>query len=114
MSRRNALLHGLISFGNVTDPRPGEPVYPLVNVLFMMICGVVAGADDFLAIARFAITKKDWFARFLDLTHAKPKSLLRSSTKARTLAWLSKEISRCFTRGSRRSFLPTWKMTLRE
>ncbi|MEP4221985.1 hypothetical protein [Rhodopirellula bahusiensis] len=27
-----------------------------------MICGVVAGADDFVAIARFANTKKDWFA----------------------------------------------------
>jgi len=44
---------------NVTDPRRGESVYPLVNVLFMMICGVIAGADDFVAIARFANTKKE-------------------------------------------------------
>ncbi len=43
----------------VSDPRPGEPVHPLVNVLFMTICAVIAGADDFVAIARFANTKKE-------------------------------------------------------
>lgn len=58
--------------GNVTDPRRGEPVYPLVNVLFMMICGVIAGADDFVAIARFANTKKAWFAKFLDMSAGVP------------------------------------------
>ncbi|EMI23994.1 hypothetical protein RESH_05415, partial [Rhodopirellula europaea SH398] len=47
MERSTSLIDQL---GNVTDPRPGEPVYPLVNILFMMICGVVAGADDFVAI----------------------------------------------------------------
>lgn len=58
--------------GNVTDPRPGEPIYPLVNVLFMMICGVIAGADDFVAIAKFANTKKEWFAKFLDMSEGVP------------------------------------------
>ena len=57
---------------NVTDPRRGESVYPLVNVLFMMICGVIAGADDFVAIARFANTKKEWFAKFLDMSQGVP------------------------------------------
>ncbi|EMI24185.1 ISAs1 family transposase, partial [Rhodopirellula europaea] len=69
MERSTSLIDQL---GNVTDPRRGEPVYPLVNILFMMICGVVAGADDFVAIARFANTKKDWFAKFLDMTHGVP------------------------------------------
>ncbi len=54
MERSASLVHHL---GNVTDPRRGEPVYPLVNVLFMMIGGVITGADDFVAIARFANTK---------------------------------------------------------
>ena len=58
--------------GNVTDPRRGEPVYPLVNVLFMTICAVIAGADDFVAIARFAKTKKEWFAKFLDMSQGVP------------------------------------------
>lgn len=56
----------------VSDPRPGEPVYPLVNVLFMTICAVIAGADDFVAIAKFANTKKEWFAKFLDMTEGVP------------------------------------------
>lgn len=57
---------------NITDPRRGEPVYPLVNILFMTICAVIAGADDFVAIAKFASTKKDWFAKFLDMSQGVP------------------------------------------
>lgn len=57
---------------NITDPRAGDPVYPLVNILFMTICAVVAGADDYVAIAKFANTKKDWFAKFLDLSKGVP------------------------------------------
>lgn len=69
MERSASLLSQL---NNITDPRRGEPVYPLVNILFMTICAVVAGADDFVAIARFANTKKEWFAKFLDLSRGVP------------------------------------------
>lgn len=69
MERSASLINQL---GNVTDPRRGEPVYPLVNILFMLICGVIAGADDFVAIAKFANTKKSWFAKFLDLSAGIP------------------------------------------
>ncbi len=51
-------------FDDVSDPRRGEPVYPLTNILFMAICAVIAGADDFVAIAKFANTKKEWFAKY--------------------------------------------------
>ena len=57
---------------NITDPRRGESLYPLVNVLFMTICAVIAGADDFVSIAKFANTKKQWFAKFLDLSNGIP------------------------------------------
>ena len=50
------------SLQRVTDPRPGEPIYPLVNILFMSICAVIAAADDYVAIARFAKTKKEGLA----------------------------------------------------
>lgn len=69
MDRSSSLVDQL---ANVTDPRRGESVYPLVNVLFMTICGVIAGADDFVAIARFANTKKEWFAKFLDMSAGVP------------------------------------------
>ncbi len=59
-------------FETVTDPRRGEPVYPLTNILFMAVCAVIAGADDFVAIAKYARTKKTWFAKFLDLSTGIP------------------------------------------
>ncbi len=59
-------------FDDVTDPRRGEPVYPLTNILFMAICAVIAGADDFVAITKFANTKKEWFAKYLDLSRGIP------------------------------------------
>lgn len=42
----------------VTDPRTGRTTYPLTNILFMTICAVIAGADDFVAIAHFVRTKE--------------------------------------------------------
>jgi hypothetical protein len=66
MERSTSLI---VQLGNVSDPRPGGPVYPLVNALFMMIWGVVAGADDFVAIVRFTNTRKDGLAKFLEMTH---------------------------------------------
>jgi len=59
-------------FDNITDPRRGECLYPLHNVLFITICAVIAGADDFVAIAKYGRTKHDWFAKFLDLSAGIP------------------------------------------
>lgn len=59
-------------FSDVTDPRRGEPVYPLHNILFIAICAVICGADDFVAIAKFGRTKKNWFAKYLDLAAGTP------------------------------------------
>lgn len=69
MDRTASLINKL---ENITDPRPGEPVYPLVNVLFMTICAVIAGADDYVSIAKFANTKMDRFAKFLDMSAGVP------------------------------------------
>ena len=52
----------------VRDPRSDRAIYPLENILCFTICAVIAGADDFVAIAKFANTKKDFFAKFLDLS----------------------------------------------
>ena len=59
-------------FRDVTDPRRGEPVYPLDEILFIAICAVICGADDFVAIAKFGRTKKEWFAKYLDLSEGIP------------------------------------------
>jgi predicted transposase YbfD/YdcC len=59
-------------FSDVTDPRRGEPVYPLHNILFIAICAVIGGADDFVAIAKYGRSKKEWLSKFLDLSAGIP------------------------------------------
>ena len=54
-------------FAELTDPRRRKVVYPLINVVVIAICAVISGADDFVAIAKFGRTKREWLARFLDL-----------------------------------------------
>ena len=62
----------LQSISVIPDHRSDRAIYPLENILCMTICAVIAGADDFVAIARFANTKKDFFAKFLDLSQGIP------------------------------------------
>ena len=59
-------------FAELTDPRRREGTYPLVNIVVMALCAVISGADDFVAIARWSETKKDWLAGFLDMSTGVP------------------------------------------
>jgi len=59
-------------FADLTDPRRREVVYPLTNIVVIALCAVICGADDFVAIARWANVKKDWLAKFLDLSAGVP------------------------------------------
>lgn len=54
-------------FETLTDPRRGEVMYPLINVVVIAICAVICGADDFVSIAKYGRTKREWFGKFLDL-----------------------------------------------
>lgn len=55
-------------FADLTDPRPRKVIHPLINIVTIAICAVIAGADDFVAIAKWGRSKRDWLAKFLDLT----------------------------------------------
>jgi len=59
-------------FKDLTDPRSREGTYPLVNIVVMALCAVISGADDFVAIAKWANMKKDWLAKFLDMSTGVP------------------------------------------
>lgn len=59
-------------FSELTDPRCREVTYPLINVVVIAVCAVICGADDFVAIAKFGLTKRDWLGRFLDLKDGIP------------------------------------------
>jgi predicted transposase YbfD/YdcC len=59
-------------FSTLTDPRRRKVMYPLVNVVTIAICAVLCGADDFVSIAEFGRTKRQWLSKFLDLSAGIP------------------------------------------
>jgi predicted transposase YbfD/YdcC len=59
-------------FHDLTDPRRREPVYPLINIVTIAICAVICGADDFVSIAEFGQNRREWLAKFLDLSSGIP------------------------------------------
>ena len=59
-------------FTELTDPRRREPNYPLMDMVIMVLSAVICGADDFVAIAEFVQTKKQWFGTFLDMSKGVP------------------------------------------
>jgi predicted transposase YbfD/YdcC len=59
-------------FVELTDPRTRKVTYPLVNVVVIAVCAVICGADDFVGIAAWARIKKEWLAKFLDLSAGIP------------------------------------------
>lgn len=59
-------------FAELTDPRRREVTHPLINVVVIAICAVICGADNFVAIAKFGRTKREWLSKFLDLSSGIP------------------------------------------
>lgn len=59
-------------FADLTDPRSRPVTHPLINIVAISLCAVVAGADDFVAIAKWARSKRDWLDQFLDLSNGIP------------------------------------------
>lgn len=57
-------------FVGILDPRQAKKVeHDLVELLVVAVCGVLAGADDFVEIEAWAKEKIDWFQRYLRLEH---------------------------------------------
>src|SRR3954451_16163851 len=72
-------------FQDLNDPRVERTrKHPLINIVFIAVCGVLSGANSFAAIQEFGLDRRTWFARFLDLTNGIPSD----DTFARALARL--------------------------
>jgi len=55
------------------DPRQeAKCQYKFGEVIFMTICGILCGADDWPSIQLFSETKHDWFKKYLKLEHGIP------------------------------------------
>lgn len=59
-------------FSSLTDPRRRKVVYPLIDIITIALCAVIAGADDFVSIAEYGRKKRTWLAQFLDLGRGIP------------------------------------------
>jgi predicted transposase YbfD/YdcC len=67
------LKHLINAFAEIDDPRCASKVeYDLLEILIMAICGVIAGAESWEAIALYAQSKEGWLKSFLTLKHGIP------------------------------------------
>ena len=73
------------AFANMTDPRHPDMIrYPLVEVIAIALCAMLAGADDWVEVAAFGHAKAEWLASWLTLPHRIPAH----DTFGRIFAWL--------------------------
>lgn len=60
-------------FSGVEDPRVACLVtHPLINIMTITLCAVIAGADNWSEVATFGEGKKEWLEKFLDLSEGTP------------------------------------------
>jgi predicted transposase YbfD/YdcC len=62
-----------VHFQDLPDPRVARTrKHPLINVVFIAVCGVLSGANGFAGIHEFALDRRSWLARYLDLSQGIP------------------------------------------
>jgi len=83
-------------FSELKDPRRGRMVnHYLLDILTIAICGVICGADDWVAIEEFGRAKEEWFRTFLPL----PNGIASHDTFRRVFIHLEPEaFEACFVR----------------
>ena len=60
-------------FGDINDPRvTGRCTYPLVEIIIIAICAVIAGAENWTDIETFSKDKEKWLREFLELKNGTP------------------------------------------
>jgi predicted transposase YbfD/YdcC len=72
-------------FQDLQDPRIERTrKHPLINIVFITVCGVLSGSNSIAGIHEFALDRRSWLARFLDLAPGIPSE----DTLGRVLARL--------------------------
>lgn len=80
-------------FIDLKDPRvSGRCLHPLMNIIFITLCGLISGCDGWKAIENFGKEKIRWLSQFISLDNGIPSHL----TFARVMARLNPEaLERC-------------------
>jgi predicted transposase YbfD/YdcC len=82
-------------FGGLTDVRvSGRKLHELSEIVFICICGVICGEDDFVGIEDWAQDNEAWLREHIGLAHGVPSH----DTLNRVFQQIDyKEFSECFT-----------------
>ena len=60
-------------FAELQDPRiERTKAHSLMNVIFIALCAVVSGANDFVAMEKFGKSKRPWLEKYLALPNGTP------------------------------------------
>lgn len=75
-------------FADVNDPRQqGKVDHPLIDIIFITICGVLCGADNWVAIEAFGNAQVEWLNQYLELK----KGIPSHDTLGKTFAVIDSE-----------------------
>ena len=81
-------------FNNLTDPRIDRTKsHKLIDILAIAICGMISGADNWVAMEEYGNAKEEWLKQFLEL----PNGIPSHDTISRVFARIDpKEFEQCF------------------
>lgn len=81
-------------FTNLTDPRIDRTKdHKLIDIIAITICGMISGADNWVAMEQYGNAKKEWLKQFLEL----PNGIPSHDTISRVFARIDpKEFEQCF------------------
>ena len=81
-------------FSQLTDPRIDRTKeHKLIDILAIAICGMLCGADNWVAMEQYGNSKQEWLKQFLEL----PNGIPSHDTISRVFARLDpKEFEKCF------------------
>ncbi len=75
-------------FENIEDPRQfGKVDHPLINIIFITVCAVLCGADNWVAIVEFGNAQKEWLSQYIELKNGIPSH----DTFGKTFALIDRE-----------------------
>jgi predicted transposase YbfD/YdcC len=70
---RNNCPEFLTHFVDLQDPRVERTkLHKLLDIVFIAVCAVVSGANDFVGMAKFGRSRKEWLGKFLELANGIP------------------------------------------
>ena len=81
-------------FTNLTDPRIDRTKdHKLIDILAIAICGMLCGADNWVAMEQYGNAKQEWLKQFLEL----PNGIPSHDTISRVFARIDPiEFEQCF------------------